>query len=128
MEAEAAKFFEQKSGSGSGGGAKDLEVESFLVKNAEAEAFFFSILEAEAEANFFSKKFWKGKRKRIFIEKRFGSGSVFKINRFQNAAWYSISIGAYDVDCHFGSTGSPPKSSALTSSQVFAYSWSSPPA
>ena len=121
-EAEAAKFFKEKSGSGSGSSAKDLEAEAeaILGKNLQ--------MEAEAEANFFSKKFWKGKRKRIFIEKRFGRGSVFKINRFQNAAWYSISIGAYDVDCHFGSTGSPPKSSALTSSQVFAYSWSSPPA
>ena len=90
MEAEAAKFFEQKSGSGSGGGAKDLEAEAeaFLVKDLqmEAEAIFFSILEEKAEANFFSKKFWKQKQKQIFFQKNFGSGSgsVFKINRFQN--------------------------------------------
>ena len=46
MEAEAAKFFEQKSGSGSRGGAKDLE--------AEAEAFLVKNLQMEAEAIFFS--------------------------------------------------------------------------
>ena len=47
MEAEAAKFFEEKSGSGSGSGAKDLEV--------EAEPFFGKNLqmEDEAEANLF---------------------------------------------------------------------------
>ena len=44
-EAEAAKFFEEKSGSGSG--AKDLEaeVEAFLGKNLQ--------MEGEVEANFF---------------------------------------------------------------------------
>ena len=40
-EVEAAKFFEEKSGSGSG--AKDLEAEAFLKKD----------LQLEAEANFF---------------------------------------------------------------------------
>ena len=43
MEAEAAKFFEEKSGSGSG--AEDLE--------AEAEAFFEKKFQMEAEVNFF---------------------------------------------------------------------------
>ena len=67
-EAEAAKFLEKISGSGSGSGEKNLE--------AEAEAFF--------EKNFK----WKRKRKRIFFEKKFGSGSrsVFNINCFQNTA------------------------------------------
>ena len=67
VEAEAAKFFEEKSGSGSGSGAKDLEAEAFLGKKlqTEVEAIFFQknfgsrsgsefffkkILEAEAEA------------------------------------------------------------------------------
>ena len=66
-EAEAMKFLWKQSGSGSGSGAKNLE--------AEAEAFLKNKtkMEAEAEANFFWKKFWK--RKRIFFEKSFGSGS-----------------------------------------------------
>ena len=69
-EAEAAKVFEEKSGSRSG--AKHLEAEAFFEKylqmEAEAEANFFflnfgsrsgsqfffkKILESEAEANFF---------------------------------------------------------------------------
>ena len=45
VEAEAAKFFEEKSGSGSRSGAEDLE--------GEAEAFLGKNLQMEAEANFF---------------------------------------------------------------------------
>ena len=44
-EAEAAKFLEKKSGSGSESGAEDLE--------AEAEVFLGKNLEMEVEANFF---------------------------------------------------------------------------
>ena len=44
-EAEAAKLFEEKSGSGSGSHVEDLE--------AKAEAFLGKKLQMEAEANFF---------------------------------------------------------------------------
>ena len=59
VEAEAAKFFEEKSGSGNGSGAEDLEVEAerFLRKNLqmEAEAIFKKIKTLKAEADVFSK-------------------------------------------------------------------------
>ena len=58
---------------------------------AEAKAFFLN-LEAEAETIFFSKKLWQQKRKRIFFQKNFGSGSgsFFKINRFQNTGCMEV--------------------------------------
>ena len=55
-EAEAAKFFKEKSGSGSGSCAKDLEAEAEAISGKNLQ------MEAEAEANFFWKKFWKRKR------------------------------------------------------------------
>ena len=79
-EAEAAKVFEEKSGSGSGSGAKGLEV--------EAEAFL------KAEANFFWKKFWKRKLKRIFFQKNFGRGSKFFLKKNLEAEAFSKSTAS----------------------------------